>query len=95
MILNHVVEQMRNPVPVLADETLHLYDYPTNVSPRDVREMVNVLLANEGTIVHAGRSREGFWTSLADIFHLAKRCVINCLLMERCSGWAMCYQFDL
>ena len=118
VILNHVTEHMRNPVPVVAalcaklkpggyiwiafpslrslslphsaDETLQFCDDPTHVYLPDVREMANVLLANGVAIVHAGRSREGFWTTLADSFKLAKRCV-KWLFTGRFSGRGMWY----
>jgi hypothetical protein len=41
----------------------------------DVREMANLLLANRVAVLHAGRSREGFFTALGDVFKLGKRTV--------------------
>lgn len=101
VILNHVLEHMATPAPILeqlcrklrpagyiwiafpslrslslphsVDETLNFCDDPTHVYLPDVREVSNVLLKNGVTVVHAGRSREGFLTSLADCFKLAKR----------------------
>lgn len=103
LILNHVIEHMTNPAPLLAklcgklkpggyiwiafpslrslslphsvDETLNFCDDPTHVYLPEVREIANVLLANGVSIVHAGRSREGFLTSLGDCFKLVKRLV--------------------
>jgi len=107
VILNHVIEHMPNPVPIVAklcgklkpggyfwiafpslrslslphsiDETLNFCDDPTHVYLPEVREIANVLLANGVSIVHAGRSREGFPTSLADCFKLVKRQLIRAL----------------
>jgi len=101
VILNHVVEHMAQPAPVLAvlcgklapggliwiafpslrslalphseDETLQFCDDPTHVWVPDLREVANVLLANGVSVLDAGRSREGFFTSLADAFKLGKR----------------------
>ena len=101
VILNHVVEHMAQPAPVLAelcgklapggliwiafpslrslalphsgDETLQFCDDPTHVWVPDLREIANVLLANGVSVLDAGRSREGFFTSLADAFKLGKR----------------------
>jgi 2-polyprenyl-3-methyl-5-hydroxy-6-metoxy-1,4-benzoquinol methylase len=107
VILNHVVEHMREPKPVVAtlctklkpggyiwiafpslrslslphsvDETLQFSDDPTHVYVPDVREMANVLLANGVAVLHAGRSREGFFTAMADVVKLCKRCVMRVL----------------
>jgi SAM-dependent methyltransferase len=101
VILNHVVEHMARPQPIVAqlcgklkpggviwiafpssrslslphseDETLQFCDDPTHVWVPDLREIANILLANGVRVVHAGRSREGFFTSLADVFKLGKR----------------------
>ncbi len=101
VILNHVLEHMTEPAPVLAalcaklkpggyiwiafpslrslslpsseDETLQFCDDPTHVYLPDVREVANILLANGVKVVHAGRSREGFLTTLADVTKLLKR----------------------
>lgn len=105
VILNHVVEHMANPRPILAalcgklrpggyiwiafpslrslslphsvDETLNFCDDPTHVRVPDIREIANVLLANGVSIVHAGRSCEGFLTSLGDAFKLLKRLLVR------------------
>lgn len=105
VILNHVIEHMANPGPIVAklcgklkaggyiwiafpslrslslphsvDETLNFCDDPTHVYLPSVREIANVLLENGVGIVHAGRSREGFLTSLVDCFKLVKRLVIR------------------
>lgn len=109
VILNHVVEHMADPDPVVAalcaklkpggyfwiafpssrslalphsaDETLQFCDDPTHVQVPDVRAIANLLLANGVMVLHAGRSREGFFTRLADVFKLGKR-----LLMKICTG---------
>lgn len=118
VILNHVVEHMREPAPIVArlsaklkpggyiwiafpslrslslphsaDETLQFCDDPTHVYVPDVREMANVLLANGVTVLHAGRSREGFFTTLADMVKLCKRCVLRALT-GKFSGRGMWY----
>lgn len=107
VILNHVIEHMANPMPVLAklcgklreggyfwiafpslrsltlphsvDETLNFYDDPTHIYLPQIQEIANVLLANGMSIVHAGRSREGVLTSLADCFKLLKRRLVRAL----------------
>jgi 2-polyprenyl-3-methyl-5-hydroxy-6-metoxy-1,4-benzoquinol methylase len=109
VVLNHVVEHMAEPVPIVAalcaklkpggyiwiafpslrslalphsvDETLQFCDDPTHVHVPDVRAIANVLLANGMKVLHAGRSREGFFTRLADVFKLGKR-----LLVKLCTG---------
>lgn len=109
VILNHVIEHMANPAPIVAklcsklkpgghiwiafpslrslslphsvDETLNFCDDPTHVYLPGVREIANVLLKNGLAIEHAGRSREGFLTCLADYFKILKR-----LLMRACAG---------
>ncbi len=100
VILNHVLEHMRDPAAVLAaicsklkpggyiwiafpslrslslpsseDETLQFCDDPTHVYLPDVREVANVLLANGVKVVHAGRSREGFFTSVGGCDEVAE-----------------------
>jgi 2-polyprenyl-3-methyl-5-hydroxy-6-metoxy-1,4-benzoquinol methylase len=101
VILNHVVEHMKEPAPIIAmlclklkpggliwiafpsvrslslphsvDETLNFYDDPTHVSVPDIQEIARILLANGVNVLHAGRSREGFWTATADRVKLWKR----------------------
>jgi 2-polyprenyl-3-methyl-5-hydroxy-6-metoxy-1,4-benzoquinol methylase len=101
VILNHVLEHMAEPGPILAalcsklnpggyiwiafpslrslglpsseDETLQFCDDPTHVYVPDVREVANVLLANGVKVLHAGRSREGVFTTLGDGLKLLKR----------------------
>jgi SAM-dependent methyltransferase len=118
VILNHVVEHMRDPAPVVAtlcaklkpggfiwiafpslrslslphsvDETLQFSDDPTHVYFPDVREIANILLANEVAVLHAGRSREGFFTAIADVVKLCKRCVVK-VLTGKFSGRGMWY----
>jgi len=60
-------------LPSSEDETLQFCDDPTHVYVPDVREIANVLLANGVKIVHAGRSREGWLTTLGDVVKLCKR----------------------
>lgn len=118
VILNHVVEHMRNPVPVLAalcaklkpggymwiafpsmrslslphseDETLQFCDDPTHVYVPDVREIANILLANGVAVLDAGRSREGFLTTLRDLLRLGKR-QLKRLFTGKFSGRGMWY----
>jgi len=118
VILNHVVEHMRDPAPVVAtlcaklkpggyiwiafpslrslslphseDETLQFCDDPTHVYVPDVREMANILLANGVAVLHAGRSREGFFTAIADVVKLCKRCVMR-VFTGKFSGRGMWY----
>lgn len=118
IILNHVIEHMANPEPIVAklcgklkpggyiwiafpslrslslphsvDETLNFCDDPTHVYLPDVPQIANVLLENGVRIVHAGRSREGFLTSLADRFKLVKRLVI-CACTGKFSGRGLWY----
>jgi 2-polyprenyl-3-methyl-5-hydroxy-6-metoxy-1,4-benzoquinol methylase len=118
VILNHVVEHMTEPMPILAalcaklkpggliwiafpslrslslpsseDETLQFCDDPTHVYVPDVREVANVLLANEVKVLHAGRSREGFWTTVADVTKLLKR-LLRKMMTGRFSGRGMWY----
>lgn len=118
VILNHVIEHMPSPEPILAalcrklkpggyiwiafpsvrslklphsaDETLNFYDDPTHVYLPDLREIENILLSNEVTVLHAGRSREGFFTTLADLFKLAKR-VVKRIFTGKFSGRGMWY----
>jgi 2-polyprenyl-3-methyl-5-hydroxy-6-metoxy-1,4-benzoquinol methylase len=118
VILNHVIEHMPDPAPILAalcaklrpggyiwiafpslrslslpssvDETLQFCDDPTHVRVPDVREVANILLVNGIQVLHAGRSREGLFTTLADIFKLAKR-LLKKLFTGRFSGRGMWY----
>ena len=60
-------------LPHSVDETLNFCDDPTHVYLPTVPEIANILLANGVSIVHAGRSREGFLTSLSDSFKFGKR----------------------
>jgi SAM-dependent methyltransferase len=118
VLLNHVVEHMTAPGPIVAtlcsklkpggyiwiafpslrslslpsssDETLQFCDDPTHVYVPDIREIANVLLANEVRVIHAGRSREGFFTTLGDIFKLLKR-LFKKLITGRFSGRGMWY----
>lgn len=118
MILNHVIEHMAQPAPILAalcaklkpggyiwiafpslrslslphsvDETLQFCDDATHVYLPEVREIANILLANGVKVLHAGRSREGFFTTLADAFKLCKR-LIKKLFTGKFSGRGMWY----
>ncbi len=118
VILNHVVEHMREPMAVVAklcgklkpggyfwiafpserslhlphaeDETLNFYDDPTHVYLPKVDEIAGVLLANGVNVLHAGRSREGFWTSIADVVKLGKR-LVKKLFTGKFSGRGMWY----
>jgi SAM-dependent methyltransferase len=118
VILNHVIEHMAEPAPILAalcaklkpggymwiafpsqrslslphsvDETLNFWDDPTHVRVPEIGEVVSVLQANEVRIVHAGRSREGLLTSLADVFKLLKRLLMRAVT-GRLSGRGLWY----
>ena len=118
VILNHVLEHMAAPAPILAalclklkpggyiwiafpslrslslpsseDETLQFCDDPTHVYVPEIREVANILLANGVKILHAGRSREGFITTLADGFKLLKR-LLKRLMTGRFSGRGLWY----
>jgi hypothetical protein len=56
---------------------LQFCDDPTHVYLPDVREVANILLAHGVKVLHAGRSREGFLTTLSDIFKLPKRLLMR------------------
>lgn len=118
VILNHVIEHMADPKPVIAtlcaklrpggymwiafpsvrslklphsvDETLNFYDDPTHVTVPDLNEIANTVRANGVEVLHAGRSREGFFTTLADVFKLSKR-VVKKLFTGKFSGRGMWY----
>jgi 2-polyprenyl-3-methyl-5-hydroxy-6-metoxy-1,4-benzoquinol methylase len=118
VILNHVVEHMADPAPILAmlcaklkpggyiwiafpslrslslpssvDETLQFCDDPTHVYVPDLREIANLLLANGVKVLHAGRSREDFFTTLVDSFKFAKR-LLKKLFTGKFSGRGMWY----
>lgn len=118
VILNHVLEHVTRPEPILAslcaklkpggviwiafpserslglrpsiDETLQFCDDPTHVHLPSVREVANILLANGVKILHAGRSREGLLTTLADCVKYAKR-RMNAALTGKFSGRGMWY----
>jgi SAM-dependent methyltransferase len=118
VILNHVVEHMREPAPIVAqlcaklrpggylwiafpserslrlphsvDETLNFYDDPTHIYLPKVEEIVGILRARGVTVLHSGRSREGFWTSVADVVKLCKR-VVRKVFTGRFSGRGLWY----
>ncbi len=118
VILNHVVEHMSDPAPIVAklssklkpggyiwiafpskrslrlphsvDETLNFYDDPTHVYLPDLGEIAAVLRANGVVVLHAGRSREGFFTTLADMVKLGKR-LVRKVLTGKFSGRGMWY----
>jgi SAM-dependent methyltransferase len=118
VILNHVLEHMTEPAPVLfslcrklkpggyiwiafpsmrslglpssVDETLQFCDDPTHVYVPDVREVANLLLANGVKVLHAGRSREGFFTTLGDVSKLFKR-LMKKLITGKFSGRGLWY----
>jgi SAM-dependent methyltransferase len=77
-------------LPHSEDETLNFYDDPTHVYLPKLDEITNILLANGVDVLDAGRSREGFWTSIADVVKLGKRKVRK-LLTGRFSGRGMWY----
>jgi SAM-dependent methyltransferase len=118
VILNHVIEHMQAPEPIVAmlcrklktggfiwiafpskrsltlpqsvDETLNFYDDPTHVYLPDVDEVAKILEANAVTVIDAGRSREGFWTSVADRVKFCKRWVKK-VVTGKFSGRGMWY----
>lgn len=118
VILNHVVEHMREPAPIVAklcaklkpggyiwiafpsersltlphsvDETLNFYDDPTHVYLPKVSEIAGILRVNGVKVLDEGRSREGFWTTVADVLKLCKR-LLKKLFTGRFSGRGMWY----
>ena len=62
-------------LPHSVDETLNFYDDPTHIYLPKVSEIAGILGANGVTVIDAGRSREGFWTTIADVVRLCKRLV--------------------
>ncbi len=118
IILNHVIEHMPDPKPIVAalcsklrpagyiwiafpslrslslphsvDETLNFSDDPTHIYVPEVREIANILLANGVKVLHAGRSREGFWTTISDLFKFSKR-LVKRLVTGKFSGRGMWY----
>jgi SAM-dependent methyltransferase len=77
-------------LPSSEDETLHFCDDPTHVYLPGIREVANILLANGVKVVHAGRSREGFLTTLADVTKLIKR-YMRKIVTGRFSGRGLWY----
>jgi len=77
-------------LPHSEDETLQFCDDPTHVHVPEVREVANILLANGVTVLDAGRSREGFGTTLVDWVRLSRR-VVKRLFTGRFSGRGMWY----
>ena len=77
-------------LPHSVDETLQFCDDPTHVYVPDTREIANILLTNGVKVLHAGRSREGFLTTLCDIFKLAKR-LLKRLFTGKFSGRGLWY----
>jgi 2-polyprenyl-3-methyl-5-hydroxy-6-metoxy-1,4-benzoquinol methylase len=77
-------------LPHSVDETLQFCDDPTHVRLPAVREMANILLANQVNVLHAGRSREGFFTTMTDVLKLGKRLAVK-LFTGKFSGRGMWY----
>lgn len=77
-------------LPSSEDETLQFCDDPTHVYLPDIREVANVLLANGVKVVHAGRSREGFLTTVVDVTKLLKR-YLRKMMTGRFSGRGLWY----
>jgi hypothetical protein len=77
-------------LPSSKDETLQFCDDPTHVYLPDVREVANLLLANGVKVLHAGRSKEGFFTAFADLTKLLKRLLVK-MMTGRFSGRGMWY----
>jgi SAM-dependent methyltransferase len=79
-------------LPSSEDETLQFCDDPTHVYLPDVREVANVLLGHGVKVVHAGRSREGFLTTLGDVLKLVKRSLRKAMT-GKFSGRGLWYLF--
>lgn len=77
-------------LPSSDDETLQFCDDPTHVYIPDVREIANILLTNEVSVLHAGRSGEGIFTTANDIIRLCKR-LVKKAFSGRFSGKGMWY----
>jgi SAM-dependent methyltransferase len=77
-------------LPSSQDETLQFCDDPTHVYLPDVREVANILLANKVNVLHAGRSREGLFTTIVDVTKLLKR-LVKRVLTGKFSGRGMWY----
>lgn len=77
-------------LPHSVDETLNFYDDPTHVYVPDVEEIANVVRTHGAQVLHAGRSREGFLTTLADAFKLGKR-IVKKWVTGKFSGRGMWY----
>ncbi len=77
-------------LPHSIDETLNFYDDPTHVYVPDVEEIANLVRENGVLVLHAGRSREGFLTTVADVFKLGKR-LMKKLVTGKFSGRGMWY----
>lgn len=77
-------------LPHSVDETLNFYDDPTHVYLPDLSEIAEEVRSNGVHVIHAGRSREGFLTSVADVFKLGKR-VAKKLVTGKFSGRGMWY----
>lgn len=118
VILNHVIEHMAEPAPIVAklcrklkpggyiwiafpsvrslslphsvDETLNFCDDPTHVYLPDICEVADILLMSGVNVVHAGQSREGFWTTVTDAMKFCKRC-IGKIVTGKFSGRGMWY----
>ena len=77
-------------LPSSVDETLQFCDDPTHVYVPDVREVANILLANGVKVLHAGPSREGLLTTIADCVKFVKR-ILRKWLTGKFSGRGMWY----
>jgi hypothetical protein len=77
-------------LPHSVDETLNFYDDPTHVRVPDLDAIVKTLEANGVEVIHSGRSREGFFTTLTDVFKLGKRLLVKAVT-GRFSGRGMWY----
>jgi SAM-dependent methyltransferase len=77
-------------LPHSVDETLNFYDDPTHVQVPDPDAIAKTLEANGVEVIHSGRSREGFLTSIADVFKLCKRLLVKAAT-GRFSGRGMWY----
>jgi SAM-dependent methyltransferase len=77
-------------LPHAEDETLQFCDDPTHVYIPDIREVSNILLASGVKVLHAGRSKEGFITTLTDVAKVPGR-LLKRLITGRLSGKGLWY----
>src|SRR5580698_837603 len=116
IVLNHVVEHMPDPLPIIAkvcsklkaggfiwiafpsprslslpsaEGSLHFCDDPTHIYMHDIKEVSNILLANNVKVVHAGRSKDAVRMLLG--IALIPIAISRKLLTGRFSGQGLWY----